>query len=286
MNRVLGLTLAVGILLLLGFGVSCVYTVSQTQQVALVEFGAPIGVVTEPGLHFKSPLQKAFFFDRRLLDLETQNEDIFTQDHKHVSVDVFVRWRIVNPLTFSAQPDFNIAADNLKSVLSSNLRSVLGTQSLTALLSERRSALMAQIRDRMNADARNFGVQIVDVRIRRASLPAEASDAIYQRMKKERERQAAMYRAEGDAVAQDIRARADRDATVIKAEALAEAARIKGEGDAMKIQKTAAAANLDPSFYSFWRSMIAYQETLGQNTTVVLSPKSDFLKFMGDTHKK
>jgi membrane protease subunit HflC len=286
MNRVLGLSLAIVVLLLTGLMVSCVYTVSQTQQVALVEFGRPIGVVTEPGLHFKSPLQKALFFDRRLLDLETQNEDIFTEDHKHVAVDVFVRWRIVSPLQFSAQPDFNIAADNLKSILSSNLRSVLGTQSLTALLSERRSALMAQIRDRMNADARQFGVQIVDVRIRRASLPAEASEVIYQRMKKERERQASTYRAEGDAEAQEIRASADRDAAVIKAEALAEAARIKGEGDAIKTAKTAAAAKLDPGFYAFWRSMLAYQDTLGANTTVVLSPKSEFLKYMDDGASK
>ena len=289
MNRVLGLVLAIAVLLVTGFMVSCVYTVSQTQQVALVEFGAPVGVVTTPGLHFKSPLQKAYFFDRRLLDLEVQNEDIFTEDHKHVSVDVFVRWRIVNPLMFSAQPDFNIASDNLKSILSSNLRGVLGSQSQAALLSQRRSALMEQIRVRMNKDARQFGVNIVDVRIRRASLPAEASDAIYQRMKKERERQAARYRAEGDAVAQEIRARADRDATVIKSAALADAARIKGEGDAVKTQKTAAAANLDPAFYGFWRSMLAYQDTLGSNTTVVLSPKSEFLKYMSEGpggHKK
>lgn len=282
MNRVFGLIVAIGILLVTGFMVSCVYTVSQTQQVALVEFGAPVGVVTEPGLHFKSPLQKAYFFDRRLLDLEVQNEDIFTEDHKHVFVDVFARWRIINPLMFSAQPDFNIASDNLKSILASNLRGVLGSQPLAALLSQRRSALMAQIRNRMNADARQFGVDIVDVRIRRASLPPDVSDAIYQRMKKERERQAAKYRAEGDAAAQEIRARADGEAAVIKAAALGEASRIKGEGDAVKIQKTAAAAKLDPAFYAFWRSMLAYQETLGSNTTIVLSPKSEFLKYLGE----
>jgi modulator of FtsH protease HflC len=283
MNRALSLTLAVAVLIALGFVVSCVYTVSQTQQVALVEFGAPVGIVTEPGLHLKSPLQRAYFFDRRLLDLDDQHEEILTLDRRRVLVDVYARWRIVNPLLFQAQPDFNIAVDNLKSLLSSNIREVLGAQTFASLLSERRSALMRKIRDRMNADARQFGVEIVDVRIRRASLPAEDADAVYQRMKKDLELLAAKYRAEGDEVAQGKRARADRQVTIIKAEAIAQAAILKGEGDAQKTKITAPIFSQDPNFYAFWRSMQAYQDTLGSaNTTIILSPKSDFLKYFSD----
>jgi membrane protease subunit HflC len=281
MNRALSLTLAVAVLIVLGFVVSCVYTVSQTQQVALVEFGAPVGIVTKPGLHIKSPLQKALFFDQRLLNLDAQNEEILTLDRRRVVIDAYARWRIVSPLLFSAQQDSNIAVDNLKSLLSSNLREVLGSQNFSAILSERRAALMVRVRDRMNGDAKQFGVEVVDVRIRRMDLPSDASEAIYQRMKKERDRLAAKYRAEGDQTAQEIKARADRDAMVIKAEATAKAAVIKGEGDAERIRITAAAFNQDPNFYAFWRSMQAYQESL-PGSTLILSTKSDFLKYLNE----
>lgn len=283
MSRALVLSLAVAILIALGFVVSCVYTVSQTQQVALVEFGAPVGIVTEPGLHLKSPLQQAYYFDRRLLDLETENQEIVTLDRRRVMIDAYARWRIVSPLLFKAQPDSNIAADNLKTLLSSNMREVLGAQNFSVLLSDRRPGLMRQVRNRMNADARQFGVEIADVRIRHIDLPPEDSEAVYQRMKEERERLAARYRAEGDLISKRIKARADREVTLIKAEATAEAAVLKGQGDAEKTRITAPVFGQDPGFYAFWRSMQAYQDSLsGTNTTIVLSPKSDFLKYFGD----
>ena len=283
MNRGLVLSLVVAALIALGFGISCVYTVSQTQQVALVEFGKPVGIITGPGLHFKSPLQRANYFDRRLLDLDAQNEDILTLDHRHVVVDAFARWRIVNPFLFQAQPDFNILVDNLKSALVSDLREVLGNQNYAVMLSGRRAALMGQIRSRMNADTKQFGVEIVDVRLRHVGLPGDAADAVYQRMAKELERQAALYRAEGDAVALEKKARADREAADIRAQATAEASLIKGEGDAAKTKLLADAANKDPNFYAFWRSLQAYQETFaGSPATIVLSPKSDFLKYFAD----
>jgi len=283
MSRALSLVVAIGILMLLGVFISCVYTVSQTQQVLLVQFGAPVGIVNEPGLHIKSPLQRAYFFDRRLLNLDAQSEEIITLDRKRIVVDAYARWRIVNPLLFQAQPDFNIAVDNLRSMLSSNIREVLGSQNFSAMLSEHRAQLMRQIRDRMNIDAKQFGVVVADVRIRRADLPVENSEAIYQRMKKERERQAAEYRAQGDEIGQRIKARADREAIVIKAEAMSQAAVIRGDGDAQKTKITASAFNQDPNFYGFWRSMQAYQESLqGSNTTMILSPKSDFLKYLGE----
>ncbi|GAA0546645.1 membrane protease subunit HflC [Rhizomicrobium palustre] len=284
MNRALSLVMAVGVLLLLGVFISCVYTVSQTQQVLLVQFGAPVGIVSDPGLHFKSPLQRAYFFDRRLLNLDAQSEEVITLDRKRIVVDAYARWRIADPLLFNqAQPEFDRAVDSLKAILSSNIREVLGSENFTAMLSGKRSQLMRQIRDRMNADTKQWGITVVDVRIRRADLPGENSDAIYQRMNKERERQATQYRAEGDAVAQLIKARADREAIVIKAEAMSQAAIIRGEGDAQKTKITAAAFNQDPSFYAFWRSMQAYQDSMqGSNTTLIISPKSDFLKYFGE----
>ncbi|MDR3526786.1 MAG: protease modulator HflC [Rhizomicrobium sp.] len=283
MSRALSLALSVGVLILLGVVISCVYTVSQTQQVLLVQFGAPVGLVNEPGLHIKSPLQRAYFFDRRLLNLDAQSEEVITLDRKRIVVDAFARWRITDPLLFQAQPDFNVAVDTLKSILSSNIREVLGAQDFSALLSQKRAALMRQITQRMNEDVKQFGVVVVDVRIKRADLPSENSEAIYQRMNKERERQAAEYRAKGDEAAQGIKANADRQAVEIKAAALSQAAILRGEGDAAKTRITASAFGQDPNFYAFWRSLQAYQEALqGSNTTLILSTKSDFLKYLSD----
>jgi len=283
MSRGLSLALSVGVLVLLGVVISCVYTVSQTQQVLLVQFGAPVGLVNQPGLHIKSPLQRAYFFDRRLLNLDAQSEEVITLDRKRIVVDAFARWHITDPLLFQAQPDFNIAVDTLKSILSSNIREVLGSQNFSVMLSEKRSALMRQITDRMNTDVKQFGVVVVDVRIKRADLPSENSEAIYQRMNKERERQAAEFRAKGDEIAQGIKADADRQAVEIKAAAQAQAAILRGEGDAAKTRITASAFGQDPNFYAFWRSLQGYQEALqGSNTTLILSTKSDFLKYLSE----
>jgi membrane protease subunit HflC len=283
MSRALSLALSVGVLVLLGVVISCVYTVSQTQQVLLVQFGAPVGLVNAPGLHIKSPLQRAYFFDRRLLNLDAQSEEVITLDRKRIVVDAFARWRITDPLLFQAQPDFNVAVDTLKSILSSNIREVLGSQNFSVMLSEKRAALMRQITKRMNADVKQFGVVVVDVRIKRADLPSENSEAIYQRMNKERERQAAEYRAKGDEMAQGIKADADRQAVEIKAAALSQAAILRGEGDAAKTRITASAFGQDPNFYAFWRSLQGYQEALASsNTTLILSTKSDFLKYLSE----
>lgn len=284
MKRAASLAIAIAVLILLGVSISCVYVVPQTQQVLLVQFGAPVGIVDAPGLHFKSPLQRAFFFDRRLLNLDAKSQEVITLDRKRIVVDAYARWRIADPLRFNqAQPDFDRAVDSLNAIFSSNIREVLGAENFAAMLSGKRAQLMRHIRDRMNGDAKQFGVVVVDVRIRRADLPPENSEAIYQRMKKERERQAAEFRAKGDEIAQAIKAKADREAVVIKAEAMSEAAIARGEGDAAKIRITAAAFNQDPNFYAFWRSLQAYQEGLqAGNTTVILSTKSDFLKYLGE----
>ena len=280
MNRAVGLSIAVFVLLLLGVAVSCFYTVSQTQQVLLVQWGAPVGIVNEPGLHFKSPLQTALFFDRRLLNIDAPSEEVIALDKKHIVVDAFARWRILDPLLFYQS---NVDEERLQPILSSNIRRVLGSRNFAEMLSAHRAELMHQIRDDMNRDVRGFGITVVDVRIRRADLSPENSAAIYQRMNKERERQAAEYRAQGDEIAQRIRARAEREVTVIKAEAQRQASILRGEGDAEKTRITAAAYGQDPSFYAFWRSMQAYQESLsGSNTTLILSPKSDFFRYLGE----
>jgi len=284
MNRALGLSVAVGVLLVLGILISCVYTVAQTQEVLLVQFGAPVAQVDAPGLHFKSPLQRAYFFDRRLLNLDAPSEEVIALDKKRILVDAFARWRIVDPLLFyQTQDNLDQATGRLKPILSSSIREVLGSQDFAAMLSGRRSALMRQIRDKMNHDVKAFGIVIADVRIRRADLPQENSLAIYQRMQKEREREAAEYRAQGDEINQRIRARAEREVTVIKAEASSQAAILRGQGDAEKTRITAQAYSQDPGFFAFYRSMQAYQDSLpGSNTTVILSPKSDFFKYFGE----
>jgi len=240
--------------------------------------------VDAPGLHFKSPLQRAYFFDRRLLNLDAPSEEVIALDKKRILVDAFARWRIVDPLLFyQTQDNLDQAMGRLRPILSSSIREVLGSQDFAAMLSGRRSALMRQIRDKMNHDVKAFGIVIADVRIRRADLPQENSLAIYQRMQKEREREAAEYRAQGDEINQRIRARAEREVTVIKAEASSQAAILRGQGDAEKTRITAQAYSQDPGFFAFYRSMQAYQDSLqGSNTTVILSPKSDFFKYFGE----
>ena len=283
MNRAIAVSLAVSALFLLGVVFSCVYTIYQTQQVLIVQFGAPVGIDSDPGLHFKWPWQHAYFFDRRLLNLDAKSEEVIALDKKRILVDAFARWRITDPLQFyRTQDNLEQAVDRLTPILSSNIRRVLGSENFAAMLSERRSALMRKIRDNMNQDVKSFGIVVEDVRIRRADLPPENSQAIYQRMQKERQREAAEFRAEGDEIAQRIRARAEREVTVIKAEATREASILKGEGDAEKTRILAQAYGQDPDFFAFYRSMQAYQEALpGDNTTVVLSPKSDFFKYFG-----
>ncbi|MDE2182770.1 MAG: protease modulator HflC [Alphaproteobacteria bacterium] len=284
MSRVFAVSFLVGLLVVLAVVLSCVYTVDQTQQAIVIQFGAPVGAADTPGLHFKTPWQQVYFFEKRLLNLDARSEEVIAQDKKRVLVDAFARWRIVNALLFyQSLYDQDTAETRLEPILSSNIRRVLGSQNFGVMLSARRSALMREIRNNMNQDVKGFGIVIVDVRIRRADLPLENSQAIYARMRKERQREAAEFRAEGDETAQRIRARAEREVTVIKAEATREASVLRGEGEAEKTRILAAAYGQDPNFFAFYRSMQAYQEALpGDNTTVILSPKSDFLKYFGD----
>jgi len=261
---------------------SSFYFVNQTEVALVLQFGAPQAVVTEPGLHFKVPgTQSVSFFDKRLLLLDALPEEVIASDKKRMVVDAFARWRIVDPLRFyQSLHDKDNAQTRLSPILSSSVRRVLGAQTFAAVLSSKRAQLMLDIRDDMNQDVGTFGIKIVDVRIRHADLPQANSDAIFQRMQKEREREAAEYRAEGDETAQRIRARAAREVTILTAEATRESEILRGEGDAEKTRILGEAYGQDANFFAFYRSMQAYRDALpANNSTVILSPNSDFLKY-------
>ncbi len=263
---------------------SSFYFVNQTEEALVLQFGAPQAVVTDPGLHFKTPLtQNVVFFDKRVLLLDALPEEVIASDKKRMIVDAFARWRITDPLRFyQILIDRENALARLQPILTSSVRRVLGKQSFAAMLSDKRAELMIDIKNQMNSNVAGFGVEIVDVRIRHADLPQANSLAIYQRMQKEREREAAEYRAEGSETAQRIKARAAREVTVLTAEATRESEILRGEGDAEKTRILGAAFSQDPEFFAFWRSMQAYQDSLGGGgTSLVLSPDSDFLKYFG-----
>jgi membrane protease subunit HflC len=282
-NRIAAAILGVGAFFVAGVLLFSLYIVSQTQQALVVQFGVPLRIVSDPGLHTKLPWQSVMIFDKRLLNVDAPSEEVIAQDKKRIVVDAFARWRIVDPQQFfQTLTDEDNAESRLANIMSSEIRRVLGAQDFATMLSPRRADLMHDIRDDMNQDTQGFGIRIVDVRIRHADLPPDNSLAIYQRMTKEREREAAEYRAEGDETAQRIRARADREVTVITAEANREAQILQGEGDAEKTRTLADAYGQDPDFFAFYRSMQAYRDALpGNSTTVVLSPNSEFFKYFG-----
>ena len=284
MSRTVLLSLAIAVVVILMLALSCFYTVKQTEQALLLQFNAPREIVTEPGLHTKIPwAQSVVYIDKRLLNLDAPSEEVIAQDKKRLVVDAFARWRILDPLRFyQSLYDLDTAQIRLTSILSSNVRRVLGSQNFAAVLSAKRAELMRDIRDNMNQEAKNFGIKVVDVRIRHADLPPENSKAIYDRMTQERKREANEYRAEGEEVSQRIRARAERETTVLVAEATRESSILRGEGDAEKTKTLGEAFSQDPDFFAFYRSMQAYQEALpGENTTMVLSPNSEFFRYFG-----
>jgi membrane protease subunit HflC len=286
MNRNLTIIIGSAALFILIVVLSCVYTIYPTDQVLLTELGAPRAVISDAGLHFKVPfLQYANFMPRQLLNLEAPSEEVIAQDKKRLVVDAFARWRIVDPLKFYQAVPYasqEAAEGLLTPILSSNIRRVLGSQNFATVLSEKRDQLMQDIRDNMNQEAKDFGVVVVDVRIRRADLPQANSEAIYQRMQKERKREANEYRAEGDETGQRVRARAEREVTVLLAEATRESEILRGQGDAEKTRILGEAFSEDPDFFAFYRSMQAYQDALkSDNTTLVLSPNSEFFRYFG-----
>lgn len=261
---------------------NCFYVVMQTQQALLLQFSEVVRVVVKPGLHFKIPLiQNVVKFEKRVLAVDAPSQEIMLAEQKPLVVDAFARYRIVDPLLFFQRlRNEQIASDRLGSLLNASLRSVLGTVKVSALLSSERAAVMTKIKNELDGQVKDFGITIVDVRIRRADLPQKTSAAVFQRMRSQREQEAAQLRATGSQEAKQTTADADRQAVVIVAEAQGQAEKIKGEGDKKALQLIAEATEKDPQFFNFWRSLSAYRAALkASNTTYLLSPDSEFFKY-------
>ncbi|MGH6674066.1 MAG: protease modulator HflC [Xanthobacteraceae bacterium] len=285
---------AVILILAVIVGYSTFFTVGQTSQALVIRLGKPVRVITQPGLNVKVPfVDSVIYIDKRILVIETPAQEVIaaSQDNSNLGaeagerlvVDAFARYRIVDPLKFYQTIGPGGANSQLSILLDSTLRRVLGQATLNDVVRNKREALMMQMRDDLDQEAHEFGIQVVDVRIRRADLPEQNSEAVYHRMQTERQREAAEFRAEGNQKAQEIRAKADRDVTVIIADANSQGQTVRGQGDAQSNAIYAQAYGQDPSFFAFYRSMRAYQNSLQNgNTNLVLGPDSDFFRFFGN----
>ena len=266
-------------------GYSSIFTVSQTEQALVVRLGRPVDVVSEPGLNFKAPfIDTVISIDKRILDLENPSQEVIASDQKRLVVDAFARYRIKDPLRFY-QSIGSIQAANIQltTLLNAALRRVLGEVSFITVVRDERENLMARIRDHLDREADQYGIQVVDVRIRRADLPEQNSLAVYKRMQTEREREAQEFRAQGGQKAQEIRSKADREATVIVADANSTAEQTRGVGDAERNRLFAEAYGRDPEFFAFYRSMSAYETGLRSNDTrFLLRPDSEFFRFFAN----
>jgi membrane protease subunit HflC len=274
------------ILVVLGVAVAtwnlALFTVPAWMQAMVVQLGEPVRDVREPGLYWKIPfVQQVTYFDRRLLDYDAAPKEILTRDKQQLVVDNYSRWRIVDPLQFyRTVRDERGAQSRLDDIVYSNLRETLGRHTLREIVSEQRAALLEEVTKRSDTRAREYGIEIVDVRIKRADLPEKNEQNVFNRMRTERERQAKKYRAEGDEEARKIRSSADKEVQILMADARQKAEVIRGEGDAQATHIFADAYGRDPEFYTFVRTLDAYKRTLGTGTTAILSPDSDFLQLM------
>ena len=268
---------------------STLFTVYQTRQALVVRLGQPVRVVSEPGLNYKMPIiDSVIHIDKRILDLENPAQEVIAFDQKRLVVDAFARYRINDPLKFyQTVGTVEGANSRLSTLLNSALRRVLGEATLMQVVRDQREHLMARVREQLENEAAAFGITIVDVRIRRADLPEENSLAVYERMKTERQQEATQIRAQGTQNAQEIRAKANRDVTVLLAEARSKGEQTRGEGDAERNRIFAEAYGRDPEFFSFYRSMQAYETGLkSTDTRLLLKPDSDFFRFFVDPSGK
>ncbi len=266
-----------------------VFIVKEVNQAIVLQFGDPKRIILEPGLNFKIPfIQNVVFLDKRILNLDTPPEEVIASDQKRLIVDAFARFKIVDPLKFYISVgNERVARSRLSTIINSRIRNVLGQQRLQTLLSEDRTKQMSLIQDGVNNEAENFGIKIVDVRIKRADLPQANSDAIFRRMQTEREREAKEFRAKGAEMAITITSTADKEVTVILADAEKQSEIMKGEGDGLRNKIFADAFGRDPEFFAFYRAMQAYEKALiGGDTSLILSPDSEFFKFFGNIEAK
>jgi len=290
-----GGALAVILLIALVVAYSTFFTVYQTRQALVVRLGKPVRVITEPGLNAKIPfIDSVIYIDKRILAIESPAQEVIASSQDKVNagvaqagerlvVDAFARYRITDPLKFYQTVGPDGANSQLSILLNSALRRVLGAATLADAVRNRREALMMQMREQLDRDAQPFGIEIVDVRIRRVDLPEQNSQAVYQRMQTERQREAAEFRAQGSQKSQEIRARADRDVTVLLAEANSQSENIRGQGDAERNRIFADAYGKDADFFSFYRTMQAYERSMQHGDThLVLRPDTDFFRYFGD----
>ena len=275
------------VLVVAGFAIYLsLFTVKEINQAIVLQFGDPKRVIAKPGLQVKIPfIQNVVFLDRRILSLDPAPEEVIASDQKRLIVDAYARFKIVDPLKFYVSVGNEmVARSRLATIINSRLRSVLGKHSLATLLSEDRTKQMAIIQDGVNTEAEKFGITIIDIRIKRADLPQANSEAIYKRMQTEREREAKQFRARGAEMAVTITSTADKEVTVLLANAKKQSEIMKGEGDGQRNKIFANAFGKDPEFFSFYRAMQAYETALiGGDTSLILSPDSDFFKFFGNT---
>ena len=267
-------------------GLNSLFTMDERQQGLVLQFGEPKRVIQSSGLHFKLPLiQNVVRYDVRILEYDLPIEEVIAVDKKRMLIDSFTRFKIIDPLEFYKTVGTESSVRNrLNSNVISSLRRVVGKVTLEELLSEERSKIMEDIKVEVNNEASRFGIEVVDIRIRRADLPEANSQAIYERMISERVREAKEFRAKGSEIAQKIRAEADKERTVILAEATKKSEILKGEGESESVNIYANAFKQDPDFYSFYRSMQAYGNVLGEDgTTMILSPDSEFLEFFNNS---
>ena len=294
-----GGALAILLLIALVVAYSTFFTVYQTKQALVVRLGKPVRVITEPGLNAKIPfIDAVIYIDKRILAIESPAQEVIAssqdkanagvaQAGERLVVDAFARYRITDPLKFYQTVGPEGANSQLSILLNSALRRVLGAATLADAVRNRREALMMQMREQLDRDAQPFGIEVVDVRIRRVDLPEQNSQAVYQRMQTERQREAAEFRAQGSQKSQEIRARADRDVTVLIAEANSQSENVRGQGDAERNRIFADAYGKDPDFFSFYRTMQAYERSMQHGDThLVLKPDTDFFRFFNDPSGK
>ena len=271
----------VGIIVLLGL--TTVFIVDETEQIVILAFGKPVRTITEPGINMKVPfpLQEKIRFDDRLLEYDSPPEEILSKDKKTLIVDNYVRWRIVDPLQFlKTVQAIPTALSRMDDIVYSELRRELGTHDMVEIITENREKLMEIVTFNSNKATLDYGIEVLDVRIRRVDLPAENEESIYARMEAERNRQANKFRSEGEEEAQKIRASTDRDKTIILADAYKEAERIRGEGDAEAVEIYAKAYSADPKFYEFVRTLDTYKKIVDDKTTLVLPADSRLFKLL------
>ena len=289
-----GGVVAILLIVAIVLGYSTLFTVSQTQQALVVRLGKPVRVITNPGLNFKVPfVDSVIYIDKRILNIESPAQEVIaaSQDNsatgdqagERLVVDAYARYRITDPLKYYQTVGVSGSDSQLAILLNSALRRVLGAATLTDVVRDKRDELMAKMRDQIDRDAKPYGIQIIDVRIRRADLPEQNSQAVYQRMQTERQREAAEFRAQGSQKSQEIRAKADRDVTVLLAEANSHAEQIRGQGDSERNRIFADAYTRDQDFFSFYRSMQAYDKSMQRgDTRLVLKPDTDFFRYFAN----